>query len=859
MKLICGLGTRHVCYYCVFFALKYNLIACANAVALQLEEFRRQRALSQQQADEVTFGAKTSTHQNLRDTKNEPIEGRGSSHAKLAQSSHDEANGLAIGIPEESARQAHGSWSSRNGDAVEGENPKTSTAMNTEKYAFNHTALETMHTMESISESSLNQTSLPLSGVEPTKPDLAREIGEKSMLNRIRNAEYTDPTTSDRIGRPVHKENGSVGDSVTSMAEGASSRFSWCEPQQGRQVDVPDTTAGMARAIELSRKAEVAGPRTVDEPERAADDLGAQASLSGHRPDAVRDEGVSFTSMDHDGTQSSDQAIFDKFKERSDGVQASSTPRLSLSASSGAIALWWMEHGSNEESAMHRNGKRNQSNSSFSSIVGKRSGSQSNDSVSERRTISGNVRDAARIHVNADDRRKSSSVQDQKPGESGRGELKPPSINAPSDADGAMVESHGSTAVEDAKDRGQQEFLDLRTHIDELTEEKYALQRCLEQQTTVADRLADENESLTKRLNQVAASHEAAAREIEARQQEVLRARDAVAEAVAERDAYEMSAREATERVRSLAEEVIELEERLLKATSETLKFKSKCEEMESTISSPSIKDSSRSSAAHRMSVDAGGYSGMNNDAAGVVNALRNQVENLIKERESLKEHVSILEQALSGKREENGNERERYGRDTQRLDPVKPYGKIESMTARQKLAEGTDNEHTKDLHHALDILIGHGVPHSVAFSLAAIVQSKCGGPHSEDQSGCRNENEAPSEQTDVRIFPTRGEDVQELTREGTSGDGGNDAAPSHYDDKVAMEYTKRNDCQGMISPEIRALFPVQETVWPFTDAWSDLDPSIDQIVDGIYQALDCLEKQADGATNQGKLTTIVT
>jgi len=57
------------------------------------------------------------------------------------------------------------------------------------------------------------------------------------------------------------------------------------------------------------------------------------------------------------------------------------------------------------------------------------------------------------------------------------------------------------------------DFKELQLHIDELTDEKFTLQRCLEQQTLLADRLADENEALTRRLNETAAREEAAAQD----------------------------------------------------------------------------------------------------------------------------------------------------------------------------------------------------------------------------------------------------------------------------------------------------------------------------------------------------------
>ncbi len=45
------------------------------------------------------------------------------------------------------------------------------------------------------------------------------------------------------------------------------------------------------------------------------------------------------------------------------------------------------------------------------------------------------------------------------------------------------------------------DFKALQQHIDELTEDKFALQRGLEQQSRLAGQLADENEALAQRHN----------------------------------------------------------------------------------------------------------------------------------------------------------------------------------------------------------------------------------------------------------------------------------------------------------------------------------------------------------------------
>lgn len=104
----------------------------------------------------------------------------------------------------------------------------------------------------------------------------------------------------------------------------------------------------------------------------------------------------------------------------------------------------------------------------------------------------------------------------------------------------------------------------LQQHIDELTTEKFSLQRSVEQQQALVQRLANENEELTRRLNGITAAMEAMELEVETRRREVATARTHVQSAMAERDAFELSAREASERASSLATEVVALEEKVL-------------------------------------------------------------------------------------------------------------------------------------------------------------------------------------------------------------------------------------------------------------------------------------------------------
>lgn len=87
-------------------------------------------------------------------------------------------------------------------------------------------------------------------------------------------------------------------------------------------------------------------------------------------------------------------------------------------------------------------------------------------------------------------------------------------------------------------------------HIDELTEEKFTLQRCLEQQTGLADRLAEDNEALTKAINSQAGAAEAARAEVQEARQAAEEAKAQASAAAAERDSYALAAREAADRAK---------------------------------------------------------------------------------------------------------------------------------------------------------------------------------------------------------------------------------------------------------------------------------------------------------------------
>ncbi|PRW60943.1 Serine threonine- kinase CTR1 [Chlorella sorokiniana] len=120
-----------------------------------------------------------------------------------------------------------------------------------------------------------------------------------------------------------------------------------------------------------------------------------------------------------------------------------------------------------------------------------------------------------------------------------------------------------------------QEFKALQQHIDELTEEKFMLQRGMEQQAKLAETLLEENEAMARRHNDQGAEVEQLQRQVRELQQMLAAQTAAVDAAHAERDAYKLSAQELQERSKALAAEVVALEEQVLQLKSSHLRDRS--------------------------------------------------------------------------------------------------------------------------------------------------------------------------------------------------------------------------------------------------------------------------------------------
>lgn len=111
----------------------------------------------------------------------------------------------------------------------------------------------------------------------------------------------------------------------------------------------------------------------------------------------------------------------------------------------------------------------------------------------------------------------------------------------------------------------KQDFKALQHHIQELTEEKFMLQRGLEHQAILAQQLADENEILAQKCNEQSLLVEASRKDIDRLLHNISKSSALLDAATAEKDAAIAAAKESGHRARSLASEVVSLEERLLK------------------------------------------------------------------------------------------------------------------------------------------------------------------------------------------------------------------------------------------------------------------------------------------------------
>ncbi|KAG8369744.1 hypothetical protein BUALT_Bualt14G0045600 [Buddleja alternifolia] len=153
--------------------------------------------------------------------------------------------------------------------------------------------------------------------------------------------------------------------------------------------------------------------------------------------------------------------------------------------------------------------------------------------------------------------------------------------------DGAGLFNH---VVENKHDffpqKPNEDFAALEQHIEDLTQEKFSLQRALEASRALAESLASENSTLTDSFNQQGSVVNQLKFELE-RLQEEIKAQMVELEAV--RIEYvnaQMECHAADERAKLLASEVIGLEEKALRLRSNELKLERQLENAQAEISS---------------------------------------------------------------------------------------------------------------------------------------------------------------------------------------------------------------------------------------------------------------------------------
>ncbi|EFJ51040.1 hypothetical protein VOLCADRAFT_88274, partial [Volvox carteri f. nagariensis] len=118
----------------------------------------------------------------------------------------------------------------------------------------------------------------------------------------------------------------------------------------------------------------------------------------------------------------------------------------------------------------------------------------------------------------------------------------------------------------------QAQFAALQQHIDELTEEKLALMRGLQQQTRINEQLAEENEELMRQYNARGAAMEELQRKMKQYEQELEAQALSLEGFSEERQAARSSYVEASSRAQALAAEVVSLEAQVLQLKSSVLK-----------------------------------------------------------------------------------------------------------------------------------------------------------------------------------------------------------------------------------------------------------------------------------------------
>lgn len=130
------------------------------------------------------------------------------------------------------------------------------------------------------------------------------------------------------------------------------------------------------------------------------------------------------------------------------------------------------------------------------------------------------------------------------------------------------------------------DFAALEQHIEDLTQEKFALQRALDASRTLAESLAQENSSLTDAFNQQGAVVNQLKADLEKKQEEIGAQLLVLNTLKMESENAQLECSAADERAKMLASEVISLEEKALRLRSNELKLERQLETLNGDLTS---------------------------------------------------------------------------------------------------------------------------------------------------------------------------------------------------------------------------------------------------------------------------------
>ncbi|KZV15258.1 hypothetical protein F511_27540 [Dorcoceras hygrometricum] len=154
--------------------------------------------------------------------------------------------------------------------------------------------------------------------------------------------------------------------------------------------------------------------------------------------------------------------------------------------------------------------------------------------------------------------------------------------------------NHVSEKKQEFLSRKQNEdFAALEQHIEDLTQEKFSLQRALESSRALAESLASENSTLTESFNQQGSLVNQLKFDLEKVQEEIKALLEELDAVKIEYANAQLECNAADERAKLLASEVIGLEEKALRLRSNELKFERLLENSQAEVSSYRKKVSS--------------------------------------------------------------------------------------------------------------------------------------------------------------------------------------------------------------------------------------------------------------------------